>query len=143
MEFSVLSRFALESAEFKARPHIIISIRNPDSPPVDVPSRTGCRGVLRLGFHDIEPPKMSPGEKLMMPEHARRICQFVAEHLHQVDLIVCQCEAGQSRSPAVAAALACALGQDYRKFFALYGPNRHVYRLVLRAASGVLTPMRE
>ncbi len=143
MDFIVLDRFSLEAADFGQRPHIIISISNPGSPPVDVPQGAGCRGVLRLEFDDIEPPPVMEDDKLMTPAQAGRICRFVAGHRDEVELIVCQCEAGQSRSPGVAAALASALGADDRQFFHRYFPNRHVYRLVLRAAEGTLTPAQQ
>ena len=44
--------------------------------------------------------------------------------------IVCHCEQGMSRSPAVAMALAKALGGDADSILAESQPNQHVYRML-------------
>jgi len=44
--------------------------------------------------------------------------------------MVVHCEAGMSRSPAVAAAIAEHLGDDPLPYFARYTPNAHVFRML-------------
>ena len=138
MRFLVYDRLELETGKALGDPHVVISVHDPDLPPAE--GRTGrrCRSTLTLSFHDIEPQYLPPGAEddgwqLMTAEDAERIARFVAAHQKSVSLIVCQCEAGMCRSPAIAAAVARALGQDDRRFFRDFDPNRHVYRLILRA----------
>ena len=64
------------------------------------------------------------------PAHARSVAAFVLGSL-DVDVIVFQCEAGVSRSAAMAAAMARHIGLDDMRFFRDYLPNRLVYRLTL------------
>ena len=61
---------------------------------------------------------------------AERIWRFVQEHLPGIRAIVCHCEQGMSRSPAVAQALAEALGVDQRHIVRGRNPNKRVYRLL-------------
>lgn len=51
----------------------------------------------------------------------------------RVEQIIVHCDAGYSRSPAVAAALAKALGMSDEVYFSSgqYCPNRHVYRMMM------------
>ena len=70
---------------------------------------------------------------LMTREQARAIWQFVKRHQSRVSSIVCHCEQGVSRSPAVALALAEAFGSDTAKIKVHTHPNQYVYRLMCRA----------
>jgi|GEM_PF-706025 len=119
--------------------HIIISISDPRSRPPAIRANRLCRGVLQVAFHDAEPSsrfRTPPEIRLMTADDAQAIWGFVLKHRADIRAIVVHCEAGMSRSPAVAAALCRALGDDDRRFFQDYVPNRHVYRLILRAAAG-------
>lgn len=87
--------------------------------------------MLRLSFADIDRP--SAGAVMFGAEHARAICAFVSEHRSSIECVVVHCDAGFSRSPAVAAALARCLGQDDAEFFRRYHPNMHVYRTLIDA----------
>ena len=69
----------------------------------------------------------------MTQDQAAAIWEFVKRHQSQVGSIVCHCEQGASRSPAVAIALAEALGSDTAEIEAYSNPNQHVYRLMCRA----------
>lgn len=53
--------------------------------------------------------------------------------LYDIDYDLDDCDAGYSRSPAVAAAIAKAFGVDDEEYFSggRYCPNRHVYRTTL------------
>ena len=68
----------------------------------------------------------------MTAEQAEKIWQFVDDQKDRVGgAVVVHCEAGVSRSPAVAAALCKGLGGNDLQFFRRYQPNMHVYRLML------------
>jgi predicted protein tyrosine phosphatase len=115
--------------------YAVISISDPGSRRPKVRKQSGLRAVLRLCFHDAEPtgmPDLDRRVTCMHADQARQIWEFVTQHA-DVGTIVVHCEAGMSRSPAVAAALCEAMGMDDR-FSREYQPNAHVYRLVLDAA---------
>ena len=69
----------------------------------------------------------------MTEEDARTILSFIGGHLDAVEVIVCQCEAGLSRSAGIAAALSRILQNDDRYFFQRFAPNDWVYRTLLEA----------
>ncbi|HEX5323329.1 MAG TPA: hypothetical protein VFW40_06040 [Capsulimonadaceae bacterium] len=116
-------------------PYVVISITNPGIAVADVAISPYCRGILRLQFHDIsDDDQPLQGKQVMSEEEGRQVIAFFQTHAEKVGLIVCQCEAGVSRSAAVAAALCRLLQGDDAHFFAGYSPNRWVYRTVLDAA---------
>lgn len=94
--------------------------------------------ILRLQFDDTE---TSGGTQLAFTdEMAREVLSFVNKVKDSVTILVCQCEAGISRSSGMAAALSVIFGQSNEKFFCGSGPNgrflpnRLVYRKMLEAA---------
>ena len=70
----------------------------------------------------------------MRPEDAQTILDFVQAHRQEVKLIVCQCEAGISRSAAIAAALSRVVQGEDHFFFAHYAPNDYIYNTLLETA---------
>lgn len=72
---------------------------------------------------------------MLSDEHASEIANFCLRAIGKVDVIICQCEHGQSRSAAVAAAIAEFTTHDGIKVFAddLYYPNKVVFRKVYSA----------
>jgi predicted protein tyrosine phosphatase len=116
--------------------YIVISIHDSDSRPAKVKKQPGLRAVLPLGFDNVDPtgPTKLVTSVAMTPEQADAIWNFVDEHRDEVGALVVHCEAGHSRSPAVAAAICEVLGGDGRRFFTGKEPNMYVYRLMLRAA---------
>ena len=61
---------------------------------------------------------------------AKKIVKFVKKYLNDVELIVCQCEAGISRSAGIAAGLAKCIDGDDDYFFKRYLPNSLVYSMI-------------
>jgi predicted protein tyrosine phosphatase len=136
MEFFVYSRRALEAARPHEVPYIVISITSGPDDVARLQRSDQCRGVLRLSFPDAEAPsgQFTEGD-LFSQSQATQIWDFVLQHQAAVQRIVLHCDAGVSRSPAVAAAVARALGADNAEFFSgRYHPNMRVYRLLLQAA---------
>lgn len=96
------------------------------------------KDVLRIQFHDVDK-RLQSGKNIYEPMHrdqAKGIAMFFLAHKHQATRWIACCEAGISRSPAVAIALTefvrgepCAeqLIERYPCF------NRHVYRYVYNA----------
>lgn len=137
MEFFVYSRRALEAVQPHEVPHVIISITSGVEDVARLRTNEHCRGILRLSFPDadVASDRFTDAD-LFSKHHARQVWDFVLRHRDAVKRVVVHCDAGISRSPAVAAALARALGGDDAEFFAgKYQPNMRVYRLVLECAS--------
>lgn len=93
-----------------------------------------CAGILQLKFHDIQQPvaNLTP----FTDRHAQVILDFVVAHLDSIELILCNCDAGISRSPAIAAALAnifCTGQEDEIWKNAGFNPNLFVYNQLTSA----------
>ena len=134
-------------------PFLWISITNPDLNFVAVPEhyKAFMRARLCLQFWDAETADQLPGgywtqdnlppalplpeEGLFQPEQAVEIIRFVDEHLRQggIEAIIVNCEGGQSRSVAVAAALAHLFKDENLEWGIVNGkcPNALVYRTIL------------
>jgi predicted protein tyrosine phosphatase len=136
MDFYVYSRSAIEACRPHEVAHVIVSITSGPSDVARLRPGPACRGVLRLVFADAEAPsEQFPEAQLFSSEQAAQIWAFIQEHRAAVERIVVHCDAGKSRSPAVAAALSRVLTGDDADFFGgRYQPNRRVYRLLLAAA---------
>jgi hypothetical protein len=150
MKFIVKGRQEMESFETKGV-WIWLSFHGPDEEKADISNylERGCIDVLQLEFHDVddrfkdlqkEYPTSSVGKKLKFFDDsmAVRIVEFVRKNLNFYDdihTIVCQCEAGVSRSAGAAAALSkCINGSDREYFNSIrYIPNMLVYRKIMNA----------
>lgn len=133
MEFHVFDRRSVEAGFVIRRPYVLISIRDPDKPAVRYRKPPALRGALELAFHDAEPVRgirLPAGVRLMQQEDAAQIWRFVCQHRAQVGAIVCHCEQGMSRSPAIAWALAEVFEGDAEAIVASSQPNRYVYELL-------------
>ena len=88
--------------------------------------------MLQTAFHDADHIDLLEGvTELFNEEQAIEIWRFVDDWWDKVEHFLVHCEAGLSRSPAVAAAIAKdKLGED-AEFFARFRPNMHVYRTML------------
>jgi predicted protein tyrosine phosphatase len=136
MQFIVRDRESVEAGIIVMSSYVLISIRDRDKRKVRIPKQAGLRDVLQLAFHDAEPTDnftLPENITLMTEEHARQVWSFVKKWDKEVGTLVVHCEAGMSRSPAVAAALCKGMGGDDGPFWREYMPNQFVYRLVLEA----------
>jgi predicted protein tyrosine phosphatase len=135
MVLFVYSRAGLEAGRPHEVPHAIISITSHAGDVAHLRPNATCRGILRLSFVDAEAPSDQHTEaSLFSSEQADLIWSFVSRHLPDVERVIVHCDAGMSRSPAVAAAISKALTGDDAEFFAgRYRPNMRVYRFMLEA----------
>lgn len=132
-KFVAISQGQARQRKFNAD-YILISIQDPDEPPVELPEPPNCRGILRLQFDDILDRR--DGQTLFSGEQAHEILDFVYEHRDEVRVIACHCKMGMCRSPAVLAAVAEVMGQkdDFlrdERGRPKYRPNRYVYDTLL------------
>jgi len=70
---------------------------------------------------------------LFTKEDAKAILRFVIPYSAKIGLIVVNCEAGISRSSAIAGALSKIMNGDDEYYFKHYCPNSLVHRLILEA----------
>jgi predicted protein tyrosine phosphatase len=136
LKFIVTDRSGIEAGVLVKSSYIVISIHDTYSPPARVKKQSGLRAMLQLAFDDAELTDSADvlGAVVMMTtDQANAIWAFVEQHRNDVGAVVVHCEAGVSRSPAIAAALCKGLGGNDRHFFKRYQPNMHVYRLMLEA----------
>lgn len=103
-------------------------------------------GILWIQFYDLDISSFEmPAEALMMQEKyghglftekdAKDILDFLDVVKDKVDIIICNCKAGISRSSAVAAAILKILTGSDKEIFdnPRYVPNMFVYRTILNA----------
>lgn len=73
------------------------------------------------------------GGVVIYHEASKHIVDGIEHNINRIQQIIVHCDAGYSRSPAIAAAIAKAFGMDDEEYFSggRYCPNRHVYRTML------------
>ena len=131
MQILVEDRRTVENGIALRVPYIVISIHYPTGRPAEIPPDPNCRGTLWLSFHNADPAQEAVSSDGWLTEaDAERIWAFVQKHRAGIGAIVCHCEQGMSRSPAVAAALAEALGEDPTPIVRWTQPNQTVYQLL-------------
>lgn len=131
VDLFVYSRPAIERLPAHDVPHVVISITSAPDDVARIPRSPELRAILRLSFADADA-DAADGLVLFDDEHAEAIAAFVRTH-RDVQRIVVHCDAGLSRSPAVAAAITRWLGEDDTPWFKRYRPNMRVYRRLLDA----------
>jgi predicted protein tyrosine phosphatase len=118
MKIFVYSRSALEAVRPHEVPHVIISITSHPDDVARLRLNEMCSGVLRLSFPDAEVPSDLYGEtSLFSREQATEIWTFTRQHVAEIERVIVHCDAGVSRSSAIAAALARVLNDDDSEFF--------------------------
>ena len=129
-----MARSARNAEFFRSeRPWAAIQISARDDFPVlDAENRVG---LLRLVFEDIEDPDTPTSFTTAL---AAEILAFVEQMWNQVDVFLVHCEAGLSRSPAVAAALSRIYYDHDGGWFESIYPNRLVYRLLVETHASML-----
>ena len=143
----IRSRTAIEQIQFEPKT-ALISITDADWHFAELVSEPDY--VLRLAFDDVDNDifigvanenKNAVAKKyhMLSDEQAKQIANFYAEVHDKVDTIICQCEHGQSRSAAVAAAILEHKSRSGIKVFAhdKYYPNKAVFNKVLHELKAI------
>lgn len=127
------------SIEDMSVPTMIISISSYDTPipnilQEDEKENPLIKHVEFCQFDDIDSPIPIQYFVPISEDDAKRIVDAVEKYKDEVEEIVVHCDAGYSRSPAVAAAISLWLNGTDDEFFnpLKYCPNRQVYRTVLK-----------
>ena len=120
-------------------PTLIISIfGSDDTPPMELleaaKENHDIIHIEFLEFDDIDGYSKNKKLKPMTDKDADTIIRAVSQYNDRITQIIVHCNAGYSRSPAVAAAIALYLGQDDTDFFGNnYRANKYVYEMMLDA----------
>ena len=132
MKFLILNRL-LASIFTQSVDHILISICTFEDDFPELPEDNKRMGVLRLSFADTDEKKAEKEQLPITESQAEEILNFVDRYKDKVELIICQCDGGISRSSGMAAALSKILNNDDKWVFNSkhYLPNMYVYRLLL------------
>lgn len=151
MKILIRSRKAIERMSKSPFPKgtALISINDANDSPVNLENRPDF--LLRLAFDDVdndvfadesveeltEEERLEVEKKYNMfsDEQAIEIATFYDNNKENVSMLICQCEHGQSRSAAVAAAILEFRSRRAIQIFAddRYFPNKVVFRKVLKA----------
>ena len=132
-----ITDYGYDFAELKNKPHHLLQLAFDD---VD-----GDVFIDEIGENPSAEDKLKIEKKYHMfsNEQAKQIVEFVNDVWDKVDVIIFQCEHGQSRSAAVAAAIMQYKYQNGIEIFAddNYYPNKLVYRKVFDALNmGKVSP---
>jgi predicted protein tyrosine phosphatase len=133
MQFFVYSRGAVEAIKPFDEPHAFISIVTPpaDTDFPKLPRNDHTFETLRLVFDDVDQVRRED-DVLFTRDLAQAVWTFVlAARKAEVETFVLHCDAGQCRSPAVAAAISKVFTGDDSSFFKRYRPNMLVFRTLL------------
>lgn len=148
MNIEIYSRTEMERRLQEGPLHdtAVISFYNPPSPRTPKsyePPEYGasCPALFSVGVHDIDPetlPEYGLTFDTYFPE-AHSLAQFIKDSIKRNLTIVCQCDYGQSRSAACAAAIleyyehnGISVFADYR-----YYPNQLIFNKLLAALCSV------
>lgn len=130
MEFFVYSRAAIERVAPHDVSHWIVSITSRPDDIARIPTNEHTFEIIRLSFLDVgtdEPGAMNDAD-------ARAILDAFERHRHHAERVIAHCDAGRSRSPGVALALARLSGGSEDDLLRRYAPNTHVVETILRVA---------
>lgn len=113
--------------------HYIISICEPHKDFSRIPQNDKCIGVLFQKYTDSEYADRLNEHSLFTIAQASQVWRKILEHREDLELLICQCDGGISRSSATAAAVSRIINGDDRWIFRsqLYNPNKLVYYTLL------------
>lgn len=150
MKISIMGREGIEKLARKpfSEKTAVISIIDSDAFPVEFMHKPEF--LLRLAFDDMEPGSGLLDEllreyagfrneyKIIADGQAQAIAEFAKAMHETAGQLICQCEFGQSRSAAVAAAVMEFFSGNGIDIFAddRYSPNKYVFRKVLEKLRG-------
>ena len=131
MKFLTLSEREIKSTLYNQikEKHIVISISGSMDNETVIPPNINRVSQLFLKFDDIE--DISEEYRYFDRSQAQEIIDFVEKFCNQVSLIVVQCQAGLSRSVAVASALSKIINYSDDYIFSTGIPNMFVYTTIL------------
>lgn len=114
--------------------HVVISIVSAESKETILPNNINRLDCLHLKFDDVS--DLTEEYIYFDQSMARDIIQFLESYCNRVSLFIVQCEAGLSRSVAVASALSKIINYTDDNIFTKGIPNMFVYTTILECFFG-------
>ena len=138
MRFGILPfRYLQEFENQVSKKHIVIGYRTPAVKYPEIKYSQNCVDHMEVGVHDIHLQDIDAwnqrGGVVFTNQNAQEIINFVEKNRNKMNLVVCQCDAGISRSSATAAALSFIYNGDDSWVFdnRKYSPNELIYNTIL------------
>lgn len=131
-QFITLSAQDIRKVEINSQirqPHIVISISGENDQETLIPNNQNRIGTLHLKFDDVS--TIDNQFLYFNRDQAKEILDFVNKYVKQASVIVVQCQAGLSRSVAVASALSKIINYSDDGVFTKGIPNMFVYTTIL------------
>jgi len=140
MKIHITNRATIELPNTCVKNHVIISISTPYDIIPKISQNNNTIGILNLVFDDSDhkildfKEQVGRDQVLFTDEMAFCIFNFIERMKERIEIIIVHCDAGISRSSAVAAGLALYYNKDDKWIFnsKLYYPNRFVYSKMLK-----------
>lgn len=131
MQFLTMNEKQILSNVYKGikQKHIVISITQGGATNIKLPPNNARVSQLFLKFDDIS--GIDPNYLFFDESMAKDILEFVNNHINKVSLIIVNCQAGLSRSVAVASALSKIINYVDDAIFTKGIPNMFVYSTIL------------
>ena len=131
MNFLTLSKQQIKSTQYNQikEKHIVISISGSGDEETIIPPNPHRLSQLFLKFDDIE--DIMDNYIFFDRSMAQEILDFVEKYCNQISLVIVQCQAGLSRSVAVASALSKIINFSDDYIFTRGIPNMFVYTTIL------------
>lgn len=131
MNFLTLSKKQIQTTQYNQikEKHIVISISGSEDQETIIPPNLNRLSQLHLKFDDIE--DIMSGYIFFDKTMAQEVLEFVEKYCNQISLIVVQCQAGLSRSVAIASALSKIINYSDDYIFSKGIPNMFVYTTLL------------
>ena len=131
MQFLTMSQKDIMSMNYQSIKvdHILISISSSSSSEFIIPAHTFRLGELKLKFDDVS--ELDSRYIYFNQGLAEDILNFVNSRINTVKLIIVNCEAGLSRSVAIASALSKIINYTDDAIFTRGIPNMLVYTTML------------
>ena len=138
IDFIILSRFSISTVNPGVN-HFIISITEPENEYPTLNINNNCLNWIRLCYTDEDKPDEAEffgrSKYMFSATQADAMLESIFRFKDQIDLIICQCDGGISRSSGTAAALSVILNgnktDDWIFNSRKYIPNMFVYRKIL------------
>lgn len=142
MDFLILNRGQVGKISLDV-PHVVISICEPEKKFPHIKGwwnkNPNLLGIIRLKYTDEDSPadaiRVGQEHYLFTDEQADKVLDFIENMKDRVELIICQCDGGISRSSGTAAALSVILNGSRSDNWIFnspqYVPNMFVYRKLL------------
>lgn len=121
--------------------HILISITGEEKYKVNltyVQQSNFNKDILTMYFEDITKQDQCVGCVLFNEKHCKNILDFTNKYIDDISSIIVHCDAGISRSIAVASALSKILNRADDIIFNKGMPNLHVYGMLLKYYSSYI-----